>query len=340
MYFPAEWSPHVSTWLAWPHNRETWPGKFEPIPGVFAGMIQAIARFEPVNVLCGGTNADGRARADQARELLGDLANVILHDDIPTNDAWTRDHGPMFVVGPPGTPPQLIAWGYNAWGGKYPPYDDDNRVPERIAGKLGMQAIKPGIVFEGGAIDTNGTGVMLAGESCVLDPRRNQDLTKSAAEHMLATYCGARQVVWLTGEIAGDDTDGHADQVARFVNDRTILAAVEDDPAEENFAPLQENVRILRQTRDSSGQPFEIVALPMPRPIYFQGQRLPASYANFYIINGAVIIPQFDDPADADAAKRIASYFPDREPVLLPSQDLVLGLGGVHCATQPQFAQQ
>ncbi len=339
MLLPAEWSPHAATWLAWPHNRETWPGKFEPIPGVFTRLIKEIARFEPVNVLCGGTNAEGTPRADEAREWLGDLSNVTLHADIPTNDAWTRDHGPMFVIGPPGTPPKLINWGYNAWGGKYPPYDDDNRVPALIAAKLGMEVIDPGIVFEGGAIDANGYGVFLAGQSCVLDPRRNEDLTQSAAEEMLAKYCGATQVIWLTGEIAGDDTDGHADQVARFVNQRTILAAVEDDPADDNFAPLRENLRILKEARDGQGESFKIIPLPLPRAIHFQEQRLPASYANFYVINGAVIIPQFDDPADVAAAELIGNAFPNREPILFPSRDLVLGLGGVHCATQPQFVQ-
>lgn len=336
--FPAEWSPHAATWLAWPHNRASWPGKFEPVPGVFAGMIKSIARFEPVNVLCGGENADGRRRVDEARELLGDTPNVTLHDDIATNDAWTRDHGPMFVVGPPGSSPRLINWGFNAWGGKYPRFDLDNQVPARIAAKLGYEAIEPGFVFEGGAIDTNGAGVFLAGETCVLDPGRNANLTRAGAEEMLAKHAAARQVIWLGGEIAGDDTDGHADQVARFVNDRTILAAVEENPADANFAPLQENLEVLRSARDSSGKPFEIVPLPMPGEVSFQKQRLPASYANFYIINGAVIVPQFDDPADEPAAQIIMRYFPDRECVRFPSRDLILGLGGVHCATQPQWA--
>ncbi|MDA7978229.1 MAG: agmatine deiminase family protein, partial [Pirellulales bacterium] len=252
---PAEWSPHAATWLAWPHNRETWPGKFEPIPGLFTELIKAIARFEPVHVLCGGKGASSRPLADEARELLGDSLTdsrfaITLHADIPTNDAWVRDYGPMFVRGPAGSPLWLISWGYNAWGRKYPPFDADNRVPSLIAEKLSMTEIKPGIVLEGGAIDTNGQGVFLVGERCLLDPRRNSDFSKSAAEDALSQHCGAEEVIWLPGEIAGDDTDGHADQVARFVSPGAILAAVEGDRRDENYEPLQRNLRVLQHARD------------------------------------------------------------------------------------------
>ncbi len=328
--FPAEWEPHLATWLSWPHNRESWPGKFAPVPGIWARLARLLAEFEPVNILAGG----GEVMAE-ATSLVGDASHVTLWD-VPTNDAWTRDHGPMFLQAPAGAPPALIDWEYNAWGGKYPPFDDDNRVPGLLAPRLGYRRFKPGIVLEGGAVDGNGLGTILTTEECLLNPNRNPHLDREAIEDYLRRYCGARKVLWLARGIAGDDTDGHIDQLARFVGPRTVLAPLEDDPTEDNFEPLRENFARLKQMTDQDGQPLEVIPLPMPRPVYFDGQRLPAGYANFYIANGVVVAPTYDDPADAAALATLARCFPDRQIRPLPSVDLILGLGAIHCITQQQ----
>jgi agmatine deiminase len=359
--FPAEWESHAATWLSWPHNRASWPGKFEPVPAVWVELTRIIAEFEPVHILAGG-----QAVMAEARRLVGGLPNVHLHD-IATNDAWTRDHGPMFLVGgPPANgitcttspsppcgegrgegespsrtpptplPPALVDWEYNAWGGKYPPYDDDNRVPGRIAELLGYRRFQPGVVMEGGAVDSNGRGTILASELCLLNPNRNPTLRQADMERYLCDYLGARHVLWIDGTMAGDDTDGHVDQLARFVNPTTLVAAVEDDPADANYQSLRANLAALRKMKDQDGRPLEVLTLPMPRPIYFNGQRLPAGYLNFYIANGVVVVPVYGDPADKVVLERLAELFPGRQIRPLYAVDLVLGLGAVHCVTQQQ----
>jgi agmatine deiminase len=328
--FPAEWEPHRATWLAWPHNRASWPGKFDPVPRVWAQLVALLAQHEEVHILAGGAEV-----MQDARRMVGHLPRVALHD-IVTNDAWTRDHGPMFLVGPPGQPPALVDWEYNAWGGKYPPYDDDNRVPQLVASLLGYRRYAPGIVLEGGAVEVNGRGTLLTTEACLLHPNRNPGMSRAEMERILRDYLAARHVLWLGAGIAGDDTDGHVDELARFVAPRTVVAAVEPDPREENYRPLQDNWRRLQSMCDEQGRPLEVVPLPMPRPLYFAGQRLPASYANFYIANNLVVVPQFRDPADATALETLAGLFPDRRVVGLDAVDLVLGLGAFHCITQQQ----
>ena len=329
---PAEWEPHAATWLSWPHNRDTWPGHFDPIPAVWAELVRTLARFEPVHVLA-GTEAVNR----DARLWVGDLPNVTLHD-IPTNDAWTRDHGPMFLSHPGGAPPALVDWEYNAWGGKYPPFDLDNRVPAQIAERTGRRRFAPGIVLEPGAIDGNGRGTFLAAQRCLAHPNRNPGLAPDHLKRYLADYPGARHVLWLDGELAGDDTDGHVDQLARFVGPSTVVAAVEHDPADENYDSLAANHERLRAMTDQDGRPLEVIALPMPRPLYYEGTRLPASYANFYIANGLVVVPQFDDPADREAVAILTRLFPGRQICGLPATDLVWGLGAYHCITQQEPA--
>ncbi len=328
--FPAEWEPHAATWLSWPRNRDSWPGKFEPVPAIWAGLVRILAEYEPVNVLAGGSEVLAEATA-----MVGQIPGVTLWD-IPTNDAWTRDHGPMFLKAPQGAPPALIDWEYNAWGGKYPPFDDDNRVPGILAEKLGFRRFSPGIVLEGGAVDGNGRGAILTTEECLLNPNRNPGLGRDEVEKYLRNYCGAKKVLWLGRGIAGDDTDGHIDQLARFVGPRTVLAPLEDDPTDDNHEPLRENFTRLQAMSDQDGQPLEIIALPMPRPVYFEGQRLPAGYANFYIANGVVVAPTYNDPADETAIATLARCFPDREIRALDSVDLILGLGAIHCITQQQ----
>lgn len=329
---PAEWERHAATWLCWPRNLATWPGKFEPIPAVWQEFVRTLAPCEPVHVLAG----DAEVMA-QAQGLVGDVENVTLHD-IPTNDVWIRDHGPTFLVGPPDAPPALVNWLYNAWGGKYPPFDRDNQVPERIAELLGRRRFDPGIIFEGGAIDVNGRGTVLAAEQCLLNPNRNPELTRADLEWYLAEYLAAPHVLWLHADIVGDDTDGHVDQTARFVGPRTVVAAFEEDPQDENYASLQAAFQRLQGMVDQEGRPLEVIALPMPRAKYFDNQRLPMSYGNFYIANGIVVVPQYDDPADAQALEILARVFPDRQIRGLYAVDLVWGLGAYHCASQQEPA--
>jgi agmatine deiminase len=329
---PAEWEPHAATWLAWPHNPQTWPGKFEPIPQVWATLVRTLSACEPVRILAGSQPVMAEAQA-----LVGHLPNVTLHD-IPTNDCWMRDAGPTFLASHSSLPPALVDWEYNAWGGKYPPFDMDNRIPALLADELDRQRFQPGMVLEGGAIDVNGRGTLLTTEECLLNPNRNPGLDRAAIEQCLADYLGATNVLWLGRGIAGDDTDGHIDELARFVNPTTVVAVVEEDRADENYAPLAENLARLKTFRDQDGRPLEVIPLPMPRPIYYNNQRLPASYANFYIANGLVIVPQFDDPADRVALQTLAPLFPNRRVVGLPARDLAWGLGAFHCITQQEPA--
>jgi agmatine deiminase len=329
---PAEWEPHAATWLSWPHRTATWPGAFEPIPGVWAGLVETLCEFEPVNILAGGQKVMAQAEA-----LVGNLPCVTLHD-VPTNDGWARDHGPMFLVGPPDAEPALVDWGYNAWGGKYPPFDFDDAVPRRVAQTLGFRRFEPGIILEGGAVDFNGQGSVLTSEECLLNPNRNPQLNRTQIEQYLADYCAARNVIWLGRGIVGDDTDGHIDELARFIAPRVVVAATEDDPADENYAALTDNWRRLELARDEQGRPLEIVPLPLPRALRYENNRLPASYCNFYIANGVVIVPQFDDPADAKACQTLGRLFPGRQIRGLRAVELVWGLGTFHCITQQQPA--
>lgn len=329
--WPAEWEPQASVWLSWPRNPNTWPGHFEPVPPEFAAFVRLLAEYEPVNILAGGNEV-----LAQARSLVGDVANVTLHD-IPTNDAWCRDHGPTFLS-QPGTgsgPPALVDWQYNAWGGKYPPFDLDNDVPRRVADLQGRRRFAPGIVLEGGAIDGNGRGCILTTESCLLNPNRNPGLQREQIEGYLREYLAARKVLWLTGgEIAGDDTDGHIDQIARFVNPTTVVVSLCDDEADENFAPTQQNLHELQTLTDQDGQRLTIVPLRLPRALFCDNQRLPAGYCNFLIANGVVVVPQFGDEADDAAIRTLQPLFPDRDVRGSPSLHLIWGLGSFHCLSQ------
>lgn len=334
--WPAEWEPHAATWLSWPHNRNTWPDRFEPVPPLFARFVRTLARYEPVHILAGGE----RVR-DEAQALVGAVSNVTWHD-IPTNDAWCRDHGPTFLAGPPGLPPALVDWRYNAWGGKYPPFDLDDAVPGQIARRQGRKRFDPGIVLEGGAIDGNGLGAVLTTEQCLLNPNRNPHLGRTDMECYLAEYLGARKVLWLTGgHLAGDDTDGHVDQLARFVDARTVVVAWEDDPDDENYGPLQRNFWELQSQTDQDDRPLRVIPLPLPGPLLHDGnpeQRMPGSYCNFHIANGVVIVPQFDDPHDRVACEILGRLFPGRDIVGLPALDLIWGLGAYHCLSQQEPA--
>lgn len=331
--FPAEWEPHEATWIAWPHNLDTWPGKFEPIPEVFAEIVAGLHQNEEVRILVGDEALEESARRVLRRK--GCASENVRFFRIPTNDSWTRDYGPIFLVREDGEL-AISDWIFNSWGGKYGPWDLDDVVPTRIGETLGLPVHAPGIVLEGGSIDVNGRGTLLTTESCLLNPNRNPCLSRSQIEETLRDQLGVPRIFWLGEGIEGDDTDGHIDDLARFVAPSTVVTVVEQDPADRNYKPLLENLRQLYAMTDESGRPLEVVTLPMPRPLYFEGRRLPASYANFYIGNGAVLVPTYDDPNDETALRTLARVFPERRVVPIRCTDLVWGLGAIHCVTQQQ----
>ena len=332
---PAEWEPHRGTWLSWPHKEASWPGKFGPVPAIFARIVLALVPGEEVHINVGDEALEGSAR-DALRQGGVPLARVIFHRH-PTDDAWCRDHGPIFVerLRPDGRSEQVVLdWGFNAWGGKYPPYDLDDAIPARIAEELALPREAPGLILEGGSIDVNGRGTLLTTEQCLLHPNRNPGLTRQDIEAALRTYLGTPNILWLGLGIEGDDTDGHVDDLTRFVDPGTVVTVVEPDPADPNHGRLAENLSRLRTMRDQQGDPLRIVELPLPPPRYHEGQRLPVSYANFYIGNGAVVLPVFGCDRDRAAIDTLQPLFPTRRVVPIDCTDLVWGLGAVHCVTQ------
>ncbi|MFA6468752.1 MAG: agmatine deiminase family protein [Bacteroidota bacterium] len=335
--FPAEWEPQSATWLSWAHKQESWPGKFEPVPFIYTNIVKTIARFQHVHI----NVKDDEMFEDVTSRL--SLAGVpkeqfTLHR-IPTNDAWCRDHGPAFVVNPSAAQKKAIVdWGYNAWGGKYPPFDLDDVVPTKIAEEYKLPVFYPGIVMEGGAIEVNGKGCLLTTKACLLNKNRNPHLNQEQIELFLKEYYGQKKILWLNDGIVGDDTDGHIDDLSRFVNPTTILTCVEDDPQDENHEILLENLKLLRTLTDQDNNPFTIVELPMPGVVAYEGQRLPASYANFLIGNGFVIVPVFNHPNDLKALTIIQSQFPNRAVIGIDCVDLVWGLGTLHCISQQEPA--
>lgn len=346
---PAEWEPHLATYLVWPHNRDTWPGKFDAIAPVFARMAAAIAGFEPLRVVVRNEEMAAAAREMILAAAAGapptggnlDLAGRVKFAAVPTNDSWVRDHGPIFVNRAAGTeaergaPLQIaLDFGFNSWGEKYGPFELDDAVPRRLGERFGFDVIEPAMVLEGGSIDVDGAGTVLTTESCLLNPNRNPGLDRAEIEWRLKYWLGARAVLWLGAGIAGDDTDGHVDDLARFVAPGAVVTVVENDPRDENHAALADNLRRLRAMRDANGRPLRVETLPMPPALYYDGTRLPASYANFYILNGGVLMPTFGCAEDAAAAATLKRLFPGRRVVGIPSLDLVWGLGAIHCLTQ------
>lgn len=335
---PAEWESHAATWLAWPHNRDTWPDTGSTIAAVYVQMIAALHRDERVHICVNDSATAGRVR--HTLDAAGvDLARIGIYE-IPTNDAWTRDHGPIFLTRRHGqlTELGLTNWTFNAWGTKYPPWDLDDRVSERIARCLNLVPFTPHMVLEGGSIDVNGRGMLLTTESCLLNPNRNPTLTRSDIEHLLREFFGVQRIGWLGEGIVGDDTDGHVDDIARFVNPTTVVGAVEDDPTDANYKPLQDNLYRLRCMRDQDGQPLCVVPLPMPGPVEDGSERLPASYANFYIANRTVLVPTYGHPQDHTALSILRELFPGRRVQGIPCRELVVGLGALHCVTMQQPA--
>jgi agmatine deiminase len=331
---PPEWAPHRGTWLSWPHKEASWPGKFEPIPGIFARTVRELAKHEEVHINVGGPEMEAAVRALLAQEGAR-LGRVFFHHH-PTDDAWCRDYGPIFLQRElDGRREEAIVdWGYNAWGGKYPPFGQDDVVPSRVGNELGLQVFHPGIVMEGGSIDVNGCGSLLTTEACLLNPNRNPELTRAEIEGYLRSFLGVTHVLWLGDGIAGDDTDGHVDDLTRFVGPSTVVTVVEEDPRDENFEPLQANLQRLRTMSDQDGRQLQVELLPMPRPLYHDAQRLPASYANFYVANGVVLLPGYDAERDREAQDTLQRLFPGRRVVVIDCTDLVWGLGAFHCVTQ------
>jgi len=334
---PAEWERHRGTWLAFPHNESHWPDNFQPIPKVYAEIIRALATSEPVFLTVNDLNMEREARHVLHEAALNEqLLKQVFFCHIPTDASWIRDSGPIFVFDQGGKP-LATDWIFNAWGNKYTPYDKDNSVPKACALRNNVPLIETGIVLEGGSIDVNGRGLLLTTEQCLLNKNRNPSLTKEEIESALHRYLGASKVLWLKEGIIGDDTDGHVDDIARFVNPNTVVTTLEENERDENFAPLQENWALLQQMTDLHGNALKLVALPMPDPVFFQGQRLPASYANFYIANEVVIVPTFRCPKkDEKALSLLRPLFPSRRVVGIDSVDLVLGLGTLHCSTKEQ----
>ena len=333
---PAEWEPHTATWLTWPRREGiSFPAIYDRIPPVFASMVRAITPYEEVHI-----NVWDELMELEAKSLFHDhriLNEQVYFHHFQAYEPWVRDHGPLFVVNE--TSRAVTNWDYNAWGGKYPPYDLDDQIPNQIAKFRSLERFDPEMILEGGSIDVNGSGALLATESCLLNPNRNPDLSKREIEQRLRDYLGATNILWLEAGIVGDDTDGHVDDLARFVDPHTIMVAVEEDSSDENYDVLKENLKRLQSMKDQDGNPFTIIKLPMPSPVMHEEERLPASYANFYLTNGSVLVPTYHDANDVKAIAILGELFPNREIVGIDSTDLAWGLGSFHCLTmqEPQI---
>ena len=334
---PAEWEPHEATWLAWPHERADWPGKFTPIRWVYGEFVRYVSQLETVRILV----QDERVRAEAELVLRKSGANLPAVEFYlcPTDRSWTRDFCPVFVKDGSGAV-HATKWQFNGWA-KYSNHKRDNAAGAYVARRLKIPLEKTGLVLEGGSIETNGQGTLLATEECLLSSvqARNPGVSRETLEAAFARHFGIRKTLWLNRGIAGDDTHGHIDDLARFVDPVTVVTVVEQDRSDENYEPLQENLHLLRRMTDQDGNKLKVVPLPMPRPVWFDGQRLPASYANFYIANGLVLMPTFNDPDDRVALATLARLFPGRKLVGIHAVDLVLGLGTLHCMTQQQPAR-
>ncbi len=335
-HFPAEWHPHTATWLSWPHKEESWPGKIGMIYPKYCEFIKVLTEGELVRI-----NVANEQMAAFAKQQLT-AANVDLTRveffEFETNDAWCRDHGPAFLINPKTKQKAIIDWGYNAWGNKYPPFDLDDVIPTKIGGRLGLPVYHPGIIMEGGSVDFNGKGALLTSKACLLNKNRNPQLNQQQIEGYLQNYYGVGQVLWLNEGIIGDDTDGHIDDTARFVNEDTVVAVVEENRNDENYPILQENLEMLKTMRLLNGKQLNIVELPMPDEVIYNDQRLPASYANFYIANSAVVVPTYRSKKDKKALDILQQCFPGRKIVGLDSTDIIWGLGSFHCLSQQEPA--
>jgi agmatine deiminase len=331
---PAEWEPHAATWLSWPRRDGiSFPDSFDRVMPVLRAMVEALILSERVciNVCNGGQEGEARAVLERLP-----LERISFHR-IPTNEPWCRDHGPIFLTRDRDPKLAVVDWDYNAWGNKYPPFSLDEVVPTRVADTLKLPIFYPHMILEGGSIEVNGAGALLTTESCLLNPNRNPQLSREQIEQRLLDYLGVREILWLGDGIAGDDTDGHIDDLARFVSEYAAVTVVEEDRGDENYEPLQENLARLREMKIDDRK-LDIITLPMPNKIVREGLRLPASYANFYIANSCVLVPTFADPADEPALSILRNLFPDRCIIGIDCRELIWGLGTFHCLTQQQPA--
>ncbi len=331
---PAEWEPHEATWLSWPKKDGiSFPGTYEKIMPVFAKIVDSLAESEEVRI-----NVADQAAEDFVRSVIKDVRhNHVRFFHIPTNEPWCRDHGPIFVVRDKAPKLAIVDWGYNAWGFKYPPFDLDDDVPIRISERLNLPIYSPDMILEGGSIDVNGEGALLTTTSCLLNPNRNPEMNQSQIESMLKANLGVKQILWLGDGIEGDDTDGHIDDICRFIGPQHVVLTLEEDYEDENYMALQDNLSRLTEQK-VGGKSLKVTRLPMPSKLVRDGMRLPASFANFYIANKAVLVPSFSDPNDKLVKCILQSAFPDREIVQIDCRELIWGLGAFHCLTQQQPA--
>jgi agmatine deiminase len=336
-YFPAEFALHVSTWLSWPHKEASWPGKIHTIFPYYCQFIKELTKGEKVCINVNDEVMKVLAISYLQKENV-DLNKVefFFH---PTNDAWSRDHGPAFLINPDAEQKKVIVdWNYNAWGNKYPPYDLDDVIPTLIGKQLNLPVYYPGIIMEGGSVEFNGKGTILTSTACLLNPNRNPQLNQQQIEEYLIKYYGAEQILWVDEGIVGDDTDGHIDDTVRFVNEDTVITVIEENKGDENYELLQHNLHQLKQMRLVNGKQLNIVELPMPDELIFEDQRLPCSYANFYIANKPVIVPTFRCNKDDKALQIIQQCFPNREVIGIDSTEIIWGLGSFHCLSQQEPA--
>ena len=334
-YFPAEFSRHSATWLSWPHKEASWPGKIETIFPVYAEFVKRVAEGEKVNINVTDEGMKQKA-IGHLEKISANLSNIKFYFH-PTDDAWCRDHGPAFLINPDAGQKKIIVdWGYNAWGGKYLPCDQDDVIPTLIGKAYNIPVYYPGIVMEGGSVEFNGKGTLLTTTSCLLNPNRNPHLNQKQIEDFLNNYYGVTHILWLGDGIEGDDTDGHIDDLTRFVSEDTVVTVVEENKADANYTPLQENLKALNALRLETGKQMNIIELPMPRKIIYEGMRLPTSYANFYISNKYVVVPTFHDKNDDKACEILQQCFSDRKVIGLDSLDIIWGLGSFHCLSQQE----
>jgi agmatine deiminase len=335
-YFPAEFHPHVATWLSWPHKEASWPGKINSIYPQYCQFIKYLTESEIVRI---NVNDDAmKAFAIGHLRNAGVNLNKVEFFIHPTNDAWCRDHGPAFLINPSEKKKVIVDWNYNAWGGKYPPFDKDDIIPTLIASHFQLPVYHPGIIMEGGSVEFNGKGTLLTSACCLLNENRNPHLNKEQLETYLQDFYGVEQILWVDEGIVGDDTDGHIDDTVRFVNEDTVVTVVESDKADENYELLQQNLKQLQQMRLLNGKQLNVIELPMPDAVIFEDQRLPASYANFYISNKHVIVPTYRSANDDKALQIIAGCFKDREIIGIDSTEIIWGLGSFHCLSQQEPA--
>lgn len=335
-HFPAEYAKHTTTWLSWPHKEASWPGKINTIYPRYTEFIKLVAEGEKVNI-----NVVDEAMKQKALRLVieagADMKNVefFIH---PTNDAWCRDHGPAFLINPIEKKKMIVDWNYNAWGGKYPPFDLDDVIPTLIAKYYSIPVVNPGIIMEGGSVEFNGKGTLITTRACLLNKNRNPHLNQSQIEKYLSDYYGVDNILWLGDGIIGDDTDGHIDDLTRFVNDDTVVTIIEEDKNDENYEILQDNLKELKTLRLENGKQMNIIELPMPDHVIYEDQRLPASYANFYTANKYVIVPTFRCKQDDKVLSILQDCFKDRKVVGIDSTDIIWGLGSFHCLSQQEPA--